>query len=80
MPKKSYEVAYICNGKDPDCRKTGCYYKIQNGRKGPCMHTTNPKYAKNKPLDPREHRDLFDKFSYEGQVKYYERTESNAYQ
>lgn len=80
MPKKTYEVAYICNGKDPNCRKTGCYYKIQNGRRGPCMHTTDPKYAKNKPLNPKEHRDMFDRFSHGDQVRYYERVESNAYQ
>lgn len=73
MAKKTYEVAYICNGKDPNCKKTGCYYKIQNGRRGPCMHTQNTKYAKNKIADPRADKDRFDRFRYGDQVRYYEK-------
>lgn len=72
--KKVYEVAYVCNGKDPDCcGKQGCYYVNQNGRRGPCIHTTDPNYAKNKPVDPKKYPDRFDKFSYEDHVRYYER-------
>lgn len=33
--------AYICNGADPDCKKTACLYQ----GKGECMHTTNEDYA-----------------------------------
>lgn len=74
MTNKDYEVAYICNGKDPKCsNKTGCYYKITNGIRGSCSHTTNPKYAVHKKLDPKKNPEMFDKFSTIQGTRYYER-------
>ena len=67
------EVAYICNGKDPDCGKRGCYYRIENGKRGPCMHTQDPKYAKYRPRDPKKHPDRFEKFKAGNVVRYYEK-------
>lgn len=51
---------YLCNGKSPECSKTGCKY-LGNGD---CNHTLNEKYAKNPP-DRRkfittEHLDLWE--------------------
>lgn len=72
--KKVYETAYICDGTNPKCSgKPGCYYR-KDGRHGPCMHTQDKRYAKNKKLDPKKNRDAFDKFSYGDVVRYYEKT------
>ena len=72
--EKEVQVAYICNGKNPKCcGKYGCYYTPTNGVRGACSHTLDPKYAKNKPMDPRKHPDIFDKFSYGDTVRYYEK-------
>lgn len=74
--KRKVEVAWICNGKNRDCKKYGCFYKPpHNGIRGSCMHTTNPKYAKNRPRDPKRYPEYFDKFKYENNVRYYEREE-----
>ncbi|WP_458459289.1 hypothetical protein [Pseudobutyrivibrio sp.] len=71
---KEYEVAWLCNGKNPKCRnRPGCYYNIQNGIRGSCDHTMDPKYAINKNLDPKKDKDRFDKFTLGDQIRYYER-------
>lgn len=72
--EKNIEVAYVCNGNNPKCRgKYGCYYATTNGIRGGCMHTLEAEYAKNKPVDPRKHPDIFEKFSYGDTVRYYEK-------
>lgn len=74
MSKKSYEVAYICNGRNPECSgKLNCFYRPTNGVKGACVHTTDPKYAKNGPKDPKRNKDLFDKFAVGDVIRYYEK-------
>ena len=74
MSKKTYEFAYICNGRNPACGcKVGCYYRPTNGFKGACMHTTDKKYAKNGARNPKKNRDLFDKFVVGDIVRYYEK-------
>lgn len=71
--KKVVEVAYICNGKNQDCKgKDSCYYQ-NSGRHGGCLHTMNTRYAKNKPVDPKKHPDRFDKFNSGDVVRYYEK-------
>lgn len=35
---------YVCNGLNPNCRKTACYY-LGNGE---CRHTFDERYAINK--------------------------------
>lgn len=79
------EVAYICNGKRPECKKNdgyggGCYYIQTNGRRGPCLNTTDVKYAKHPKLNPKKNPDRFDKFIFEEKdgtkrIKYYERVD-----
>lgn len=73
--KIEVDVAYLCNGKDRSCTKESCYYKNH----GSCMHTTSPKYARNRPIDPKKHPEKFDKYSVElygiKRVRYYEREE-----
>lgn len=69
------EVAYICNGKVRNCTKVGCYYKNH----GPCMHTRNPRYAKNGTVtDPRKYPERFEHFKAnhgeEVIIRYYERS------
>lgn len=72
--KKQYEVAYICNGKDPKCiHKTGCFYKITNGIRGSCSHTRDIQYAINKKINPEKNPDRFEKFKCGDNVRYYER-------
>lgn len=72
--QKTYEVAYICNGQNPKCNcKSNCFYYPTKGIKGACMHTTDPKYAKNKPKDPKQNKDLFDKFTVGDITRYYEK-------
>ena len=72
----SVDIAYICSGKKKDCTKEGCYYKIHNGIRGGCMHTTNMKYAKNRPpKEPKKNPEWFDKFKVGDQIRYYEREE-----
>lgn len=79
--KADYEIAYLCNGKVPYCRKTGCYYKPPvNGIVGSCEHTLDISYARNKPVKdhPCHHPERFDHFSYEDvdgkkHVRYYEK-------
>lgn len=76
MPKKQdYEVAWVCNGRDPKCKgREGCYYVLHNGIWGSCSHTKDPKYALHKPVrDPKKHKGWFDKFSSEQCTRYYER-------
>lgn len=73
--KSRTEIAYICTGKDRTCKKTGCYYKNH----GPCMHTQNPKYARNGIVtDPKKHPERFEAFkaNYNGEtvIRYYERS------
>lgn len=75
MPKKPIiEIAYVCNGKDPDCTKEGCYFKNH----GPCCHTRNIKYARHKHWTPKKYPERFDiyKSDYGGEmiVRYYEKT------
>lgn len=71
---KDYEVAYICNGRNPKCSgKQGCYYRPTNSIKGPCMHTIDREYAKNGARDPRKNKDLFDRFEANGVTRYYEK-------
>ena len=70
------EVAYICNGKNPKCEgKYGCYYRIDQGIRGGCMHTTDREYAKYRPRDPEKYPEYFDAFSYGNRTRYYEREE-----
>ena len=72
--KQSYEIAWLCNGKDPKCAgKNGCFYIINNGIRGSCSHTKDIRYALHKKLDPKKNPDRFDKFKYKDQVRYYER-------
>lgn len=56
------EVAYICNGKKPEC--CGANYCAYEHPEGVCSHTTNPAYAKNAPdvlmLNPAEHPEVFE--------------------
>lgn len=73
--KPRTKVLYICTGKNRTCKKTGCYYK----NRGPCMHTLNPKYARNGVVtDPKKHPERFETFkdSYRGEIVilYYERS------
>ena len=76
--KPKYEVAWVCNGYNPKCRgKIGCYYRVSNGVRGACMHTLDPLYAKYGALDPKKHRERFEKFSYKDQIRYYEREVSS---
>lgn len=68
------EIAYLCTGKDRTCTKTGCYYKNH----GPCMHTLNPRYARNGvETEPKKHPERFEAFkaSCDGQIvtRYYEK-------
>lgn len=68
------EVAYICNGKDPSCREGGgCYYRMTNGRRGPCVHTRDPKYAKYGKKDPKKYPERFDRYKAGNVVRYYEK-------
>lgn len=81
MAKKNVKtsVAYICNGRQPECKgQPGCYYNKVSGRPGPCLHTTDIRYAKHKKIDPKKDSDKFDKFTSvdkEGNksVRYYEK-------
>ena len=79
MPKRksrTVEVAWICDGKVEDCRKSGCYYgEPRNGIRGPCMHTQNPRHAKYGARDPKKYPDRFDKFEYGDDIRYYEKYE-----
>ena len=75
--KKEQQVAYLCNGENPKCSgKDGCYYRT-DGKHGPCSHTLNPKYAKNKEVTPENNEDKFDKHESESIVRYYEKFDSN---
>lgn len=75
---KTYEIAYLCNGKNPKCRgRAGCYYaKPVNGVIGGCLHTREKQYAKNRILKdqehPREYPDRFERFTCGDIVRYYE--------
>jgi len=74
MKAKSYEVAYICNGKNPKCAKrSGCFYRIENGIRGACSHTRDPKYAIHKRINPKTHPEMFDKVKCGDNVRYYEK-------
>lgn len=65
------EVAYICNGKIPGCGETGgCYY---SSARGPCMHTQDKKYAKNKNVSVKKNPERFEKFRAGNVVRYYEK-------
>ena len=76
MSKKTYEVAWICDGKVKDCNQTRCFFKTdQNGRRGPCSHTMDATHARLKAIDPKDDPERFDKFKYGDQVRYYEKTE-----
>lgn len=37
-------VFYLCNGKDPECKKTYCYKRQPEGD---CRHTSKVEYAEN---------------------------------
>lgn len=39
-------IAYLCTGKVPNCKKTGCAYSSESLFKD-CGHTLNPDYARN---------------------------------
>lgn len=75
--KVETDVAWLCTGKDKSCTKDNCYYKNH----GACVHTTNAKYARNGPIDPKKHPEKFDKYSVElygiRRVRYYERSSQN---
>lgn len=75
MKSKDYEVAWVCNGRNPKCKgREGCYYVLHNGIWGSCSHTRDPKYAMHKPVrDPKKQKGWFDKFVLGDQVRYYER-------
>jgi len=73
--KPKAEIAYLCTGKDRTCEKTGCFFKNH----GPCMHTMNPRYARNGvETKPEKHPERFEKFKANcgGQIviRYYERS------
>jgi len=72
-----YEIAYICNGRNPKCcGKQGCYYGPKvNGITGSCSHTLDPKYAAFKPArgHPCHYPERFDRVSVGDQVRYYEK-------
>ena len=54
-------VLYLCNGKNPNCSRTGCYFSFNGPERGPCKRTTVPAYAKNGPCDnPRKHPERFE--------------------
>lgn len=53
-------VLYLCNGWNPKCSRSGCFYYFDGPERGPCKHTTNPDYAKNGPCDnPAKHPERF---------------------
>ena len=77
LKDRNYEIAYICNGKNPKCRgRVGCYYaEPVNGIMGGCCHTLDERYSLHKPASdhPSRHPERFDKVECEGRVRYYER-------
>lgn len=73
----TYEIAWLCNGKNPECNKEPkCYYNVTNGLRGGCAHTKNLKYALHKDRDPKKTPQWFDKFSTKQCTRYYERDSS----
>lgn len=38
------KIWFLCNGKDPECKKTICY---KNDKEGKCRHTSKIEYAEN---------------------------------
>lgn len=73
--KRSYETAWLCNGKNPLCKdQYGCFYHIENGLRGSCSHTRDPKYSLHKPArSVKDNPEWFDRFSSEAGTRYYER-------
>lgn len=72
--QKTYSIAYVCNGSNPNCmNREGCFY-APTTKPGPCSHTLNATYAKFKPLhNPKANPEWFDKVTDKSGEKYFER-------
>lgn len=71
---KERQVAWLCNGKNPNCKgKIGCYYNIHNGIRGGCSHTRDIRYALHKRLNPKSNPEMFDRVESEECIRFYER-------
>lgn len=73
-PILPHRALYLCNGENPDCKKTGCALIGE----GECIRTQNVVYAKNGPVkDVRDWETRFEVLQMPDGLLYYVEKESS---